>query len=463
MAAVEERGTNFRDFPSDLLPGRNIRQIRCRYNNVLKHVGKRGHWNQDHDTKLMQLVDELGPSNWTEVSNRIIYHSRTSCRQRYTTITRYLTKHPNATIADVPRRKKAFSTNVTSENWMETLLDNQAGTENPTENTKLALQAVNKVKLPTKPRKPALILKSNERALYEYFKYAYNFEFGRRIYAGDGLIENIQIASMLLHAPMVPLRLDVNAQYFSDYVTLNKGTGKFLMEPDLQTKLKQLSQGDFRFPVNMNTLLGLRGLTIAFEGDKDKARPKIKQERSNGNEEPKHEALQLFEKRFRSLFANTAAIAKLTDFFDDTNVKLRNRKRKQPPTSTVTSKVLVQSYTEPSTSTGLNAGASTSQGNQQINETSEAGEVPNEYSHDEGTLSTNEPPAVNYPASSDYFIIEPLDNPYQYEIVQVNSGGGDGGVDDGSGEPKYTIQVVVGQPMNGNNEDKQTNVTKMEP
>lgn len=44
MAAIKEYGCNYREFPTNLLPGRNMRQIRERYNNVLKHVNVREHW-----------------------------------------------------------------------------------------------------------------------------------------------------------------------------------------------------------------------------------------------------------------------------------------------------------------------------------------------------------------------------------------------------------------------------------
>lgn len=472
MAAVKEHGTNFRDFPSDLLPGRNTRQIRCRYNNVLRHVGKREHWNEENDTNLMGLVAELGTSNWLEIANRIVHHSRTSCRQRYMTIQRYLTKHPNSTIADVPRRKKAFSTNVTTDNWMETMLNNQADDNtNAIENHEvLALEPARKKAKPSNKRKPTIIMKANERAFYEYFKYAFNFEYGRRIYASDGLIENIQIAADLLHAPVIPIQLNVYDGNFSDYVTLHEGAHKVQLEHELRMQLNELRQGDFRFPINMNTLLGLRGLTIAFEMDKQNGRKvkkikKIKKEpHEDQSEQPKHAALTLFEQRFRSMFANTAIVAKLTDLFAPRieNVKLRNRKRAQAaPTSTVTSKAFIQSADQSvQASTSCNTVvASTSQ---QIDQVGEFGGLPIEQTNDETSYSTYEPQATasGLTTNFDQYSVEPFENMYVYEIHPIDD---NDGPDDGSGEPKYAFQVVVCDPTQANETNETvTTVAKLE-
>lgn len=343
MAAVKEHGFNFRDFPTNLLPGRSNRQLRNRYNNVLRHVGKREHWTEDHDIKLVQLVDELGTANWLEVAKRIAFHSRTSCRQRYMTIKKFLDKNPNASIWDVPRRRKAFSTNVTADNWMETMLSNHAmrdaafaglagaGATEPTQSPVAAQKPA------TTTASRAIIMKANERKLFEYLKYGYNFEWGRRITGNDGLVENFQIAGELLNAPAVTVALNMRDRPFSEYVTLDAAAEKAPLQPELRAQLTQLSRGEFRFPVNMNTLLGLRGLVIAFEGNKKK-RPKVESmahERQNA-------ALALFEQRFMSVFANTAEVAKMTGSkAESVRLGIARKRRRKPkpkhPSSTVTS------------------------------------------------------------------------------------------------------------------------------
>lgn len=327
MAAVQEHGYNFREFPTNLLPGRNIRQLRNRYNNVLKHVGKRDHWTEDHDNKLMQLVDELGTSNWLEVSKRISNHSRISCRQRYMTIKKFLDKHPNSSVSDVPRRKKAFSSNVTTENWMETMLSNHApaAAAKPTEAVQPAAAAGRETS--------TIIMKTNERALYDYLKYGYNFEWGRRIYGNDGLVENIQIAGELLYAPAVSAALSIHDGPFSAYVTLGSAVEKVPLQPELRAQLIQLSQSEFRFPVNMNTLLGMRGLCIAFEQNKTK---RTKVETDVTANERQHEALAMFQRRFSSVLANTAEVAKMNGRLSGI-VRLNSDRKRKRPSSTVTS------------------------------------------------------------------------------------------------------------------------------
>lgn len=340
MAAIKEYGSNYREFPTNLLPGRSMKQIRSRYNNVLKHVNVREHWTEEHDKKLMKLVEQHGTTDWVKIADEMVSHSRTSCRQRYTTIQKFLEKNPTKTIADVPRRKRAFSTNVTTDNWMETIIEakhlesiemDDVGQSNTSTQTK----TISKQKRPNNTvAKPPMY----NTHYYDFLKYSHNFKLGETITGSDSLYENVQIACQLLQAPTLPRQMDISDPSFSRYVIMRNNVKKAQLEPELLHSLNQLVKNDFAFPVNLNTILGMRALTVMFEGnDKKKTAEKqqlVKTEAKNDE----HDALNLFKMRFRSIFKHTAAIAKMKRSFTSVSLRLRCQKRQhensemtQPP------------------------------------------------------------------------------------------------------------------------------------
>lgn len=186
MAAIKEYGLNYREFPTNLLPGRNMRQIRSRYNNVLRHVNVREHWTEQHDIKLMELVEKYGTSDWVRISDEMVSHTRTSCRQRYTTIRKFLDKHPNRTVSDVPRRKRPFSTNVTTDNWMEAIIEAKnfdaivaaSEDEDEEENPQAIL-----------PCGKSIAQSLHNTDYYDFLKYSFNFKFGTAVPGSDALFE----------------------------------------------------------------------------------------------------------------------------------------------------------------------------------------------------------------------------------------------------------------------------------
>lgn len=361
MAAIKEYGENFRNFPPNLLPGRNMKQIRSRYNNVLKFVKVRDHWSEEYDIKLMNLVDKYGTSNWVKIADEMIHHNRTSCRQRYTTIRKFLDKNPNCTIADVPRRKKAFSSNVTTDNWMETIIRTKqqellsTGDESDSD-------GINDNRL--EPNSKYFSSNSFGAEWYNFFKYSFNFQMGERVPASDSIFENIQITAQLLQAPSIPHQMDVTNDMYSNFITKIDTSKKVQLETDVLTSLSELGKNDFLFPVNANTVLGLRGLVTMFESKPlktEKIEPKPETIKFD-----EHEALTLFRSRFKSLFQNTASVANLTDHVQllskvsvksqkgKRKVKSRAKKVKSEPSSTtdfVNNETMVQVVSTASTST----------------------------------------------------------------------------------------------------------------
>lgn len=330
MAAIKEYGMNFREFPTNLLPGRSMKQIRSRYNNVLKHVNVREHWTEEHDKKLMKLVEQYGTSEWVKIADEMVSHSRTSCRQRYSTIQKFLEKNPMKTISDVPRRKRAFSTNVTTENWMETIIeakhfesiemDDEGQNETP-----INIKTTSK----RQKRQNTIAVKPMYNVqYYDFLKYSFNFQLGETIAGSDSLYENVQIACQLLQASNLPRQIDILNPSFSRYVIMRNNVKKIPLEPDLLHSLMQLGKNDFMFPVNLNTILGMRALTILFEAnEKKKSTEQLKTMVKTETKNDEHDALNLFKLRFRSIFKHTAAIAKMKRSFTSVSLRLRCQKR----------------------------------------------------------------------------------------------------------------------------------------
>lgn len=123
VSFVAEYGeNNFGKMPLEKLPGRTLKQIRGRYWNVLKMVGKTSEWTSADDEILYKYVLENGTKDWVTISNIIKKHSRVSCRTRYNTIAKYMKNNPNMKVSDIPRKKKSQSACVTQENWLETFI-----------------------------------------------------------------------------------------------------------------------------------------------------------------------------------------------------------------------------------------------------------------------------------------------------------------------------------------------------
>lgn len=292
MAAVKEYGQNFQNFPSNLLPGRTAVQIRNRYNNVLRHVGQRDHWLLEHDKRLMELVAEYGESDWAKIAQQLGCHNRTSCRSRYTTIKRFLEKNASSSIESVPRRKRAFSSNVTADNWMETIIKEKHsdfGAANESTGSR------------SKERTFGGIVKTPlGREYYNFFRFAYNFVYGQKYVAPQDFLKRLSAVSKVLNASSLE-------QYFrksikSDYVCLS-AVQTHVCPPDLKIGK------NFVFPINYNTLVGLRGLTILFEGEEPVREKQIlKKEKKSTN--LYHPALEKFKQRFRAVFQNAMLLAK---------------------------------------------------------------------------------------------------------------------------------------------------------
>lgn len=281
-AAVKEYGPNFHKFPRDLLPGRTTVQIRNRYNNVLKFVGRNGHWTPDLDRKLMALIEKHGTSAWKTISSEMEGdYSRLACRGRYVTICRYFEKHPNGNIENVPTKRFNSRAKVTTDNWMETIIRVKQA----------QLEGVEDFKPVVSAKMPALSLE-----VFNYFKYAYRLRFESVCSAETLTTDTSHVVAHLLRNKICP----------KDF--------KMLIEPQGGTIDMEYNQFDdipnaYRFPPSWCTANLLRGLTIMFA--EEKAPKKL----TNDDEPPARvmypPALELFRTRLFSLLYSSIVCSKL--------------------------------------------------------------------------------------------------------------------------------------------------------
>lgn len=324
MAAVKEYGTNFQAFPHRLLPGRNVLQIRNRYNNVLKSVGKRRSWTADDDVRLVELVKQHGNANWSKIADELVCHNRVSCRTRYNTIQKFLQKNPDCTVEDVPRRKRDQTSKVTEDNWLETILrvkQKDALLSIKEEEEEEEEDEPPEVVAARRARDMRVMMSSpTGRRYYSYFRYSFDFQYGSSLYVTDKKSNEIQplIARMLRSQSHLK-----NGE--SDFACLET-TSAVKLERDVWN---EIGQREIRFPMNLRTVLGLRGMMIMFDCKEvlEDTLPKKKKSKKRREKHPIEvvkverpqthpvETLQLFKQRFIALFRCAALLTRIQQPF----------------------------------------------------------------------------------------------------------------------------------------------------
>lgn len=271
MAAYKEFGSNFQLY-THILPGRTNLQIRNRYRNVLSFVGKRSNWTLADDTVLMDHVAKHGTSKWSEVAELLGHHTRTSCRSRYTAITKHIAKNPNCDLESVPRRQSKMSSDVTSDNWVEKIIE--------------AKQASF-----CKSRLPSKGISNLDRECYNYFKYSYQYNFASVPAEPTPTTDHTTAVCRALHCDMCPVDNRLLTALPSATIDLN-----CLDESE--------SNEETSLPTDRCSALLLRGMSIMFPEDLSET------DRVDVRTSVSHPAIDLFRLRFATLLNNTALWSK---------------------------------------------------------------------------------------------------------------------------------------------------------
>lgn len=271
-------------------------QLRSHYHNTLNNTTEKENWSLEEDKKLVAYVETYG-FDWARISqlcdNRF---TRTSCRTRFNTITRYLSKCPNNTIENVPRRKRKKNTGINKNNWMDKLHE---------------LPSVPQEKPVSKKRELKLYyvdkLRANEKCFYEYFKYSFDYRYGADFV--DLIVgTTLKYVAKALEYEEILSATDKCPERLPNVVFQNL----FFLE-QCNFKLVDVNKN---LPPSWGTILGLRSLLIFKSSSMiSTAEPKIKrikQEKKEMNDENEDECHKmLFKRRFRAVFKKTCLLSLL--------------------------------------------------------------------------------------------------------------------------------------------------------
>jgi hypothetical protein len=301
---VDKYGENFNKIPLDLFPNRTSVQIRNHYNNALKHRGVINTWTTEEDKKLVEYVKTHGLGcSWKAIADILGTHSRVGCRSRYMTISKYLEKNPQASLEEIPvKRKKAIS------------ISRIVGNEELGSNT-LAVLKPKPLKV-LKEEEIYPIIRAQHKKLFHTFKLVYNYPENQQILRVD---KDTTTTSLLLFKI-----LGVDESHFKADNQLNFPPSLYqkivdTLNSELSVeltremfKLVQTKNLTFYLPPSYNTIVGLRGIALKAhyaEEEKEIERKKVDKNIYKGNKYD--EALNEFKSRFFRLFYWPAMLAKL--------------------------------------------------------------------------------------------------------------------------------------------------------
>lgn len=286
-----------------LFPGRSIPQLRSHYNNKLKDTVEKASWSLKDDKLLLEYV-EVYKTDWAKISQLLgSRFSRTSCRTRYSTISKYLASHPGYSIEDVPRRKrKPNEFKLNKANWMEKIreIPNLIQKDKPRSEKR-------RIKDRYRER-----LRPTERDYYEYFKYSFDYNYG---YDFEHIFSDLSTMAYISNT----LEFE---EFFSTYTNRPPQIPPVVFQNLI--RLGQFNNAilheDPMISPNWNTFLGLRSLLIfkstQINNDSKARTKKIKKEKEDQRQVPETDGeLEchkiLFKKRFKAIFWKTAVMSSL--------------------------------------------------------------------------------------------------------------------------------------------------------
>lgn len=311
LAAVDEFGEEFSRIPMHLFPGRSLAQLRSHYHNKLKDTTEKDNWSLEEDKKLLSYVEVYG-FDWLKISQLFnLRFTRTGCRTRFNTITRYLAKCPSNIIENVPRRKRQHNQNLNKSNWMEKIQE-------------ISCFSQAKIRSEKRKLKPFYVdkLRANERGFYEYFKYSFDYDYGNdycllkdltTMYYISKSLEYEEIFSGTDESPEeLPLVIFQNLRCLGKYDKRDPYDGNFVLPPSWGTILALRSLYIFKASHIISTS------KCVFK------KVKVEKETVNddGNEFECHKLL--FKRRFKTVFQKPCLLSLLhsTEFKPNCSIQL---------------------------------------------------------------------------------------------------------------------------------------------
>lgn len=111
LAGVQMWGEDFQRI-ANFLKDRTTCQVRDRYKHYLNRPGNGVPWTVDDDKNLIELTEKHG-RNWAKISKWFPTKDRTQVRHRFTTLSRWRAKNPDAPISEAPAR--VYNPNIYSQ------------------------------------------------------------------------------------------------------------------------------------------------------------------------------------------------------------------------------------------------------------------------------------------------------------------------------------------------------------
>lgn len=286
MNFVEQMGENFNKLPKDLLPGRTLVQIRNHYNVALKHKGSVFPWTREEDKILMEFVEKNGTNSWSKVAEILETHNRLSCRTRFLTISKFLTKNPDKSLSDVPVKFKAVT----------------------------AVQKANSEATDKPERIPRskgfgsdtfTMFKKSNPSMYQLLRTTYNYDLAKQEVRADSL-----------KVVVLQLLLQVSSSNFTKRVHMFTPNQLQKLTECMSFKIEQFYIKEMRFitkhaqflmPPSYNTVVGFRAISIKLHED-----PLTEEAEAPENKSQAYrDELVKFQKLYFSLFYWTAMLTKL--------------------------------------------------------------------------------------------------------------------------------------------------------
>ena len=285
---IEKHGKHFNEILK-LIPDRTTTQIRNHYNVALRHEGATHCWTSEEDAALIAFVDTYGTNNWKDISLTLKTHNRLSCRTRYVTIQKYLSKNPNASLESVPKKHKKITAF-------------QRAKENiPTNSSRTA--AANSQVLDR--------FKETNQRLYHLFKTCFNYDLGRRTILNEKKDQSvvINVLNMLLKVDWSGFNIKKQIFYTEAQKTILKHAQTYCLNAQLVKEISMVVPLHFLMPPNWNSVVGLRAIAIKNHL-KDQERDAIVID-TKCTDVNYNKSLNEFHKLFFSLFYWSAMVSKI--------------------------------------------------------------------------------------------------------------------------------------------------------
>lgn len=289
LSFISQMGeSNFNKMPKDFLPGRSLVQIKNHYNVALKHQGTVHPWTREEDKLLVEYVEKNGTNGWSEIASFLQTHNRLSCRTRFLTINKYLTKYPDKALEDVPSKIKRLTA---VQKAAESEVEEVASDEKHVRSRGMGMISFERYKV-------------KEVTMYKLMRTTFNFDFGARQLSADNL--KLLVLKQLFNADIGKLSRRAYMLTISQERKLHEIL-TFQLDQWLLDEMKFATcHTQFLMPPNYNTCVGLRAITITMHDQPLQENEEIKFPTPQYREE-----LVNFQKLFFSLFYWSAMLAKL--------------------------------------------------------------------------------------------------------------------------------------------------------